>query len=228
MLAVIYLAFNEGHTGSSGDSLSRPDLCAEGIRLGRVLAELMPDEPEVAGLLALMLLTDARRAARTAPDGSFVPLAEQDRSLWDRATIAEGHAIVRACIRRDRPGPYQLMAAIAAVHDAAPSVTATDWAQVLALYDHLLVLRPDPVVRLNRVVAVAELNGPAAGIAELSGLAAALDGYQPFHATRAELLRRLGDPAAGGAYDRAIALTGNAVERRYLEGRRDEAMEART
>lgn len=221
VLAVIHLVFNEGHRASSGDTLSRVDLCAEGIRLGRVLSQLMPDEPEVSGLLALMLLTDARRAARTAPDGSFVPLAEQDRSRWDRAMIAEGHELVRACIRRDQPGPYQLTAAIAAVHDAAPSIEETDWAQVLHLYDHLLAFRPDDVVRLNRAVAVTELHGPEAGLAELSGLAPALDGYQPFHATRAELLRRLGDPAARDAFDRAIALTDNSVERRFLTERRD-------
>lgn len=208
------------HTASAGDSLARVDLCAEGIRLGRVLATLMPDEPEVSGLVALMLLTDARRAARTSADGSFVALADQDRSRWDRTMIAEGHEIVRACIRRDRPGRYQLMAAIAAVHDAAATFEATDWAQILTVYDHLYSLRPDPVVRLNRAVAVAELHGPVVGLDELDELAGVLDGYQPFHATRAELLLRLGDPAAAAAFDRAIALTTNEVERRHLERRR--------
>jgi RNA polymerase sigma-70 factor (ECF subfamily) len=220
VLAVVYLVFNAGHTASAGDSLARVDLCAEGIRLGRVLATLMPDEPEVSGLVALMLLTDARRAARTSADGSFVALADQDRSRWDRTMIAEGHEIVRACIRRDRPGRYQLMAAIAAVHDAAATFEATDWAQILTVYDHLYSLRPDPVVRLNRAVAVAELHGPVVGLDELDELAGVLDGYQPFHATRAELLLRLGDPAAAAAFDRAIALTTNEVERRHLERRR--------
>lgn len=221
LLAAIFLVFNEGHTASAGEQLGRVDLAAEAIRLGRVLVELMPDEPEVVGLLALMLLTEARRSARQDEAGAMVRLADQDRSRWDRALIAEGHDLVRACIRRGRPGPYQLRAAIAAVHDAAPSWEATDWAQVVQLYDHLVSLRPDAVVLLNRAVAVAERDGVTAGLAELeaAGLAAVLAGYQPFHAARADLLRRAGrvDEAAE-AYRRAIERSSNAVERAFLEG----------
>ncbi|HEV2825843.1 MAG TPA: sigma-70 family RNA polymerase sigma factor, partial [Actinomycetota bacterium] len=165
VLAVVYLIFNEGYTASAGDELVRRELCAEAIRLGRVLAELMPDEPEVMGLLALMLLVDSRRAARTTPDGRLVLLADQDRGRWDRDRIAEGQAIVRRCLRRNQPGPYQLQAAINAVHSDAPVAAATDWGQIVALYDQLLALAPSPVVALNRAVAVAEVDGPAAALA---------------------------------------------------------------
>ena len=219
VLAVVYLIFNEGYAASAGDALVRRDLCAEAIRLGRVLAELMPDEPEVMGLLALMLLVDSRRAARTSPDGDLVLLADQDRGRWDRDRIAEGQAIVRRCLRRNQPGPYQLQAAINAVHSDAPTADATDWRQILALYDQLLALAPSPVVALNRAVAVAEVEGPEAALALVDGLD--LDGYRLFHAIRADLLRRLGrDAEAVLAYEAAIARTGNATERAFLERRR--------
>ena len=219
VLAVIYLVFNEGYAASAGDELVRRELCAEAIRLGRVLAELMPDEPEVMGLLALMLLVDSRRAARTTPDGRLVLLADQDRGRWDRDRIAEGQAIVRRCLRRNQPGPYQLQAAINAVHSDAPAAAATDWEQILALYDQLLALAPSPVVALNRAVAVAEVEGPEAALALVDELD--LDGYHLFHAIRADLLRRLGrGPEAALAYDAAIALAGNAAERVFLEERR--------
>jgi RNA polymerase sigma-70 factor (ECF subfamily) len=219
VLAVIYLIFNEGYAASGGDALVRQELCAEAIRLGRVLAELMPDEPEVMGLLALMLLVDARRAARTSPDGDLVLLADQDRGRWDRDRIAEGQAIVRRCLRRNQPGPYQLQAAINAVHSDASTAAATDWRQILALYDQLLALAPSPVVALNRAVAVAEVEGPEAALALVDGLD--LDGYRLFHAIRADLLRRLGrDAEAVLAYEAAIARTGNATERAFLERRR--------
>jgi RNA polymerase sigma-70 factor (ECF subfamily) len=214
VLAVVYLVFNEGYMASSGETLVREDLCAEAIRLGRVLAEQMPDEPEVQGLLALMLLIESRRAARTSPGGELVPLGEQDPSRWDRALIDEGQAIVRRCLRRNQPGPYQIQAAINAVHSEPP----TDWAQVLALYDQLLALTPSPVVALNRAVAVAEVEGPEAAHALVDGLE--LDGYHVFHAVRAELLRRLGraDEAAR-EYEAAIGRSENAVERDFLRGR---------
>jgi RNA polymerase sigma-70 factor (ECF subfamily) len=215
VLAVVYLIFNEGYTASSGDRLVREDLCAEAIRLGRLLAELMPDEPEVMGLLALMLLIESRRATRTGPDGALVLLADQDRSRWDRTLIAEGQAIVRACLRRNRPGPYQLQAAINAVHSDAPATAATDWWQILRLYDQLLAFTPSPVVALHRAVAVAEVDGPDAALRLVDGLD--LDGYHLFHAVRADLLRRLGRMAeAALAYDAAIARTGNAAERDFL------------
>jgi RNA polymerase sigma-70 factor (ECF subfamily) len=214
-LAVVYLILNEGYTASSGDQLARADLCAEAIRLGRLLAQLMPDEPEVTGLLALMLLTESRRAARTGPDGSLVLLADQDRSRWDRALIAEGQALVRRCLRRDQPGPYQLQAAISAVHSDAPVAAATDWDQILALYDQLLTVAPSPVVALNRAVAVAEVDGPAAALAIVERLD--LGGYYLFHAIRADLLSRLGRGAdAALAYQAAIAGTSNAAERAHL------------
>jgi RNA polymerase sigma-70 factor (ECF subfamily) len=219
VLAVVYLIFTEGHTASSGDRLVREDLCAEAIRRGRLLAELMPDEPEALGLLALMLLVDARRAARTTPDGQLVPLAEQDRSRWDRGLIAEGQALVRRCLRRNEPGPYQLQAAINAVHGDAPAAGATDWRQILELYDQLLALAPSPVAALNRAVAVAEVEGPQAGLALVDALD--LGGYHLFHAIRADLLRRLDrDAEASTAYEAAIARTQNAAERDFLERRR--------
>jgi RNA polymerase sigma-70 factor, ECF subfamily len=215
VLAVVYLIFNEGYTASSGDQLARADLCAEAIRLGRLLARLMPDEPEVSGLLALMLLTESRRAARTSADGALVLLADQDRSRWDRALIAEGQALVRQCLRRGQPGRYQIQAAISAVHSDAPIAAATDWGQILRLYDQLLVVAPSPVVALNRAVAVAELDGPAAALALVDDLD--LDRYYLFHAIRADLLRRLGRRAeADAAYDTAIARSGNAAERAHL------------
>ncbi|MFJ4988246.1 RNA polymerase sigma factor [Streptomyces sp. NPDC088732] len=221
VLAVVYLIFNEGYRASSGDDLTRADLCAEALRLGRLLAGLMPDEPEVLGLLALMLLTEARRPARTAADGRLVPLGEQDRARWDRALVAEGQALVRQCLRRGQPGPYQIQAAINAVHSDAPTAAATDWAQVLALYDQLMAVAPGPVVALNRAVAVAEVDGPGAALALVDGLA--LDGYSVLHAVRADLLRRLGrDTEAARAYETAIERTGNAAERDFLRRRRAE------
>jgi RNA polymerase sigma-70 factor, ECF subfamily len=220
VLAVVYLIFNEGYTASSGDRLVREHLCEEATRLGRLLAELMPDEPEVMGLLALMLLVSSRRAARATPDGDLVVLADQDRSRWDRDRIAEGQAIVRQCLRRNRPGPYQVQAAINAVHSDAPAAAATDWWQILELYDQLMEVAGSPVVALNRAVAVAEVEGPEAALALVDGLD--LDGYHLFHAIRADLLRRLGrDAEAALAYEAAIARTGNAAERAFLErGRR--------
>ncbi len=220
VLAVVYLVFTEGYLPSSGDDGIRDDLCAEAIRLGRVLRELMPDEPEVAGLLALMLLTDARRAARVDAGGALVTLDEQDRSLWDAAKIAEGHHLVRECLRRNRPGHYQLLAAVNAVHTDAATAADTDWGQVLALYDQLYAVTPTRVVALNRAVALAEVEGPASALVVVDGLD--LDTYHPYHATRADLLRRLGrNPEAVAAYDRAIGLTANPAERALLAARRD-------
>jgi RNA polymerase sigma-70 factor, ECF subfamily len=219
VLAVIYLIFNEGYTASSGDRLVRGDLCSEAIRLARLLAELMPDEPEVMGLLALLLLIHARSAARTGPDGSLVLLADQDRSRWDRARIAEGQAIVRACLRRGQPGPYQIQAAINAVHSDAATAGDTDWGQILQLYDQLVAVAPSPVARLNRAVALAEVAGPAAALAECDGLH--LDDFYLFHAIRADLLRRLERYAdATLAYDAAITRAGNTAERAFLRRRR--------
>jgi RNA polymerase sigma-70 factor, ECF subfamily len=219
VLAVVYLVFNEGYTASAGDDLARPELCAEAIRLARLLAGLMPDEPEVMGLLALLLLTAARRAARTGADGGLVLLADQDRGRWDRAMIAEGQRLVRACLRLGRPGPYQIQAAIGAVHSDARVAAQTDWRQILALYDQLMAVAPTPVVALNRCVAVAEVHGPAAALELADQLS--LGEYHLFHATRADLLRRLGRRAdAAAAYDAAIARTGNGAERAFLEDRR--------
>ena len=218
VLAVIYLIFNEGYAASSGPTLIRDELCAEGLRLARLVAGLMPDEPEAGGLLALLLLITARRPARTTVEGVFIRLADQDRSQWDRALIGEGQEIVRACVRRGRPGPYQLQAAIQAVHSAAPAVTATDWPAILRLYDQLTVLAPTPVVALNRAVVVAEIDGPAAALALVDGLD--LPGYYLFHAIRADLLQRLHrtDDAAA-AYAAARELTGNDAERAFLADR---------
>jgi RNA polymerase sigma-70 factor (ECF subfamily) len=217
VLAVLYLIFTEGHTASTGNALVRADLCAEAIRLCRQLAELMPDEPEVLGLLGLMLLVESRRAARTAPDGTLVPLAAQDPGCWDADLAEEGRTLVRRCLRRGQPGPYQVQAAIQAVHSEPP----TDWRQVVALYDHLLTLTPTPMIALNRAVAVGEVAGPDAALCLVDGLRDALGDHHLFHATRAELLRRLNraDEAAA-AYTEAATRTRNAVERDFLDGRR--------
>ena len=221
VLTVVYLIFNEGYAASSGDRLVREDLCAEAIRLARLLAELMPDEPEVMGLLALVLLIESRRAAREAPGGALVLLADQDRGLWDRGLIAEGQAIVRACLRRNQPGPYQVQAAINAVHSDAATAADTDWRQILLLYDQLLAFAPGPVAALNRAVALAEVDGPEAALDALGDLR--LDGYYLFHAIRADLLRRLGRRAeAAQAYDAALARPANAAEQEFLRRRRAE------
>lgn len=215
VLAVTYLIFNEGYTATAGDSLVRDDLCGEAIRLGRLLAELMPDEPEVLGLLALMLLTHFRRAARTDRTGALVLLPDQDRNLWDGAMAEEGRALVRAALTRHMPGPYQLQAAIAAVHSEVGSVACTDWAQILELYGELYRHLPTPVVALNRAVVMAEVHGEEAGLRAIDALDLAT--YQPFHAARADMLRRLGrkDDAAA-AYETALAMTNNEVERNFL------------
>ncbi|MGD9997399.1 MAG: RNA polymerase sigma factor [Ilumatobacteraceae bacterium] len=219
VLTVVYLIFNEGYTSTSGDDLVRDDLCAEAVRLARLLAQLMPDEPEVLGLLALLLLIESRRPARTAADGSLVLLADQDRSLWVRPLVDEGQALVRQCLRRGRPGPYQIQAAINAVHSDAPIAAATDWTQIVQLYDQLMAIAPSPIVALNRAVAVAELSGPQDALAAIEHLE--LDDYQPFHATHGELLRRAGrTDEAAAAFDRAIELSTNLTERRFLEARR--------
>jgi len=219
VLAVVYLVFNEGYVASAGDDLVRADLCREAIRLARLLAELMPDEPEVLGLLALLLLTEARRPARTGPDGSMVRLADQDRSRWDRALIDEGQALVLACLRRNAPGPYQIQAAINAVHSDAATADDTDWSQILQLYDQLMAVAPTPVVAMNRAIAIGEVAGPGPALALLDALG--LDGYYLFHAARAEFLDRLGrSDEAAAAYDEALARTTNAAERQLLEQRR--------
>ena len=221
VLAVVYPIFTEGYAstaGTAGGSLIRLDLCAEAVRLARVLAGLMPDEPEAQGLLALLLLLHARSATRVSADGALARLSQQDRRLWDRDLIAEGQAIVRACVQRGRPGPYQIQAAINAVHSVASSVDSTDWRAILTLYDQLYALAPTPVVALNRAVALAEVDGPAAGLSAVDELRSpALDGYYLFHAARANLLRRLGFFAeAGAAYDVARSLTANPVEQAFL------------
>jgi RNA polymerase sigma-70 factor, ECF subfamily len=220
VLAVVYLIFNEGYTASSGDRLVRADLCTEAVRLGRTLADLMPDEPEVMGLLALMLLIESRRSTRTTPTGDLVLLADQDRERWDRALIAEGQAIVKQCLRRNQPGPYQIQAAINAVHSDAPSAAETDWRQIRRLYDQLLAMVPSPVVALHRAIAVAEVDGPDAALTLVDNLD--LPRYHLFHATRAELFRRLGRTVeAAAAYDAAIDHADNAVEREFLRRNRD-------
>ncbi|HZX06189.1 RNA polymerase sigma factor [Kribbella sp.] len=215
VLAVVYLIFNEGYAASSGETLVRDELALEAIRLGRLLVDLMPDEPEAVGLLALMLLQQSRRPARVAPDGSLIRLRDQDRALWDRALITEGHELVRRCLRRNQPGPYQLQAAINAVHADASTTAETDWPQILQLYNHLLTLDPTPVVALNRAVVVAEVEGPAAALALVDGLS--LDTYYLFHAIRADLLTRLGRHAeARTAYETALTHSTNQAERAFL------------
>jgi RNA polymerase sigma-70 factor, ECF subfamily len=214
VLAVVYLIYNEGFSG-------RGELSAEAIRLGRALADLMPDEPEVMGLLALMLLIESRAATRTSIDDDLVLLADQDRSRWDRALIDEGQAIVRACLRRNQPGPYQIQAAINAVHADAATAAETDWRQIVTLYDQLTAIAPTPIVTLNRAVAIAEVEGADAALALVDQLD--LAGYRMFHAIRADLLRRLGrDAEAAATYDAAIALTEPGRERAFLERRRAE------
>lgn len=216
VLAVLYLTYNAGTGGSVGD-----DLRQEAIRLARAIASLMPDEAEVAGLLALLLLTESRWRARFGADGSLILLRDQDRAVWDRTMIEEGQAIVRACIRRNRPGPYQIQAAINAVHADAASIEATDWSQILALYDQLLAVAPTPVVALNRAIALGEVRGLHAALVLLDDLD--LDDYHLFHAARADLLRRLGRPTdAARAYARAADLAPNDAERAFLLGRLDE------
>ena len=220
VLAVVYLIFNEGYAASSGDSLVRDELSTEALRLGRLLVELMPDEPEAVGLLALMLLQQSRRPARVAPDGSLIRLSDQDRDLWDRALIDEGQDLVRRCLRRNHPGPYQLQAAINAVHSDAATAADTDWRQILQLYDHLLTLEPTPVVALNRAVAVAEVHGPAAALTAVDDLD--LGSYYLFHAIRADLLTQLNRPAeARTSYAAALELTTNQAEQNFLQSRLD-------
>jgi RNA polymerase sigma-70 factor (ECF subfamily) len=225
VLAVLFLIFNEGYlTAGFGSPPVRAELTAEAIRLTRLLGDLMPGDGEVTGLLALMLLIEARRGARVSPDGELVPLAEQDRTAWDPALIAEGHRLVRRRLAtREPPGRYQLLAAINAVHTSARDVRDTDWSQVVALYDQLVRLDPSPIVALNRAVAIAELDGPAVALALVDRLAGALDGYHAYHATRADLLRRLNrSQEARTAFDAAIALTGNTAEAAALIRRRDQ------
>jgi RNA polymerase sigma-70 factor (ECF subfamily) len=222
VLAVLYLIFNEGYAASAGDALVRRELCAEAVRLGRVLAELMPDEGEALGLLALLLLHDARRESRVGPAGELVLLEDQDRDRWDRAEIGEGVRVLDRAMRRGPPGPYRLQAGIAALHAVAPTASATDWRRIAALYDRLMAVAGSPVVALNRAVAVAMVEGPAAGLALMDDLAASgqLDGYHLLHAGRADLLRRLGRTGeAAAAYRRARALTANPVERAFLTRR---------
>jgi RNA polymerase sigma-70 factor, ECF subfamily len=210
VLAVVYLVYNAGLTNPA-----EPGLCAEAVRLARILVSLMPDEPEVPGQLALLLLTESRRASRTRPDGSLVLLGDQDRSQWDRALIEEGQTILRRCLRRNQPGPYQLQAAINAVHADAATVEQTDWSQIVALYDQLLAVTPTPVVALNRAIAIGEVHGPAAALALVDQLD--LDTYHPYHATRADLLRRLGrNREAAAAYQRAAAMAPTDAERDFL------------
>ena len=226
VLAVVYLVFNEGYLATAGDDPIRAELTDEAIRLGRLLRDLLPEDPEVAGLLALMLLTDARRASRVSATGELVTLTDQDRGGWDRALIAEGHALVRECLARaargeSRPGHYQLLAAVNAVHTDAPTAADTDWSQIVQLYDQLLVLTPTPIVALNRAVAVAEVDGPEVALAIVDRLP--LEGYHAWHATRADLLRRLGrSTEARQEYDAALAVVENPAERAYLTRRRDQ------
>jgi RNA polymerase sigma-70 factor, ECF subfamily len=222
VLAVLYLVFNEGYVASGGDALIRRELCDEAIRLARLLAALMPDEPEVLGLLALLLLHHARRDARVGDAGELILLDDQDRSRWDQAMILDGVGVLDRAVRLGRLGPYRVQAAIAALHATAASPEATDWGRILALYDALRRMSPSPVVELNRAVAIAMAHGPEQGLALVEELAAggALDGYHLFHATRADLLRRLGrDAEAAAAYHQALELTGNPAERSFLTRR---------
>jgi RNA polymerase sigma-70 factor (ECF subfamily) len=224
VLASIYLIYTEGHTATAGPALTRADLSTEAIRIGRVLATLMPDEPELIGLLALMLLSEARRPSRVDAHGSMIRLADQDRSRWNPNLIEEGHGLVQACLRRNQPGPFQIQAAIAAVHTDAPTAADTDWSQIVALYDQLHAIQPSPIVALNRAVAVAALDSPTAGLNALTNVN--LDDYQPYHAARADLLtraERIGEAVA--AYDRAIELTANAAEREFLNRQRQHAVQ---
>jgi RNA polymerase sigma-70 factor, ECF subfamily len=221
VLRVVYLVFNEGYSASAGDSLTRPDLSGEAIRLGRLLVALLP-EPEAIGLLALMLLQDSRRETRTTPGGDLIPLEEQDRASWNRRQIAEGISLVRRALSQDRFGPYTTQAAIAAVHAQAPNVATTDWAQIVGLYDLLLRMAPSPVVELNRAVAVAMHDGPEAGLSLVDGILdrGDLDGYHLAHAVRADLCRRLGNVAeARASYERALELAEQEPERRFLARR---------
>ena len=216
VLAVVYLVFNEGYSATSGDTLVRADLCDEALRLGRLLAESLPQESEVLGLLALMLLIDARRDARVDENGAFVRLSDQDRSSWNRTHLDEGRELLRVCLARNRPGPYQIQAAINAVHSDARSSAETDWRQILALYDQLLALTPNPVVALNRAVVIAEIEGAEQALLLLSEID--LPHYHLFHAVRADLLRRLGrDADAATAYQAAIAACDNAREKDFLQ-----------
>jgi RNA polymerase sigma-70 factor (ECF subfamily) len=218
VLATVYLIFTEGHNVSVGPDLDRTDLADEAIRIGYVLNELLPEEPEIVGLVALMVLTRARRPARLDGAGGLVRLADQDRSLWDRRLIEDGHRLVRWCLDRNQPGPYQIQAAIAAVHADAANAGQTDWGQILALYDQLHQVQPTAIVALNRAVAVLEHVGPDAALAELDSID--LGEYHLYHATRAEVLARSGRPGeAGDALRRAVALTANTTERRHLESR---------
>jgi len=220
VLAVLFLVFNEGYLATGDGDPVRAELTGEAIRLTRILRQLLPEEPEVAGLLGLLVLTEARREARVR-NGQLVPLHEQDRAGWNRALIAEGHALVRECLAVNRPGRYQILAAISAVHTDAPSAPDTDWSQVVALYDQLTLLDPSPIVALNRAVAVAELDGPEVALALVDRLP--LAGYHAWHAARADLLRRLGRSAeARRAYEAAIAATNNTAERAYLGRKRGE------
>ncbi|MEP6493836.1 MAG: RNA polymerase sigma factor [bacterium] len=223
VLAVVYLLFNEGYSASSGDRLVRVELCREAIRLGRLLNELMPDHPETMGLLALMLLLESRRVARTTRDGALVLLADQDRRLWDRGLIAEGQALLRECLARNQPGPYQIQGAINAVHSDAQSRGATDWRQIVQLYDLHMTVAPSPVVALHRAVAVAEVDGPSSGLALVEALD--LRDHYMFHSVRADFLRRLGRHAeAAAAYEAAIARSGNSFEREFLQMRLRESV----
>jgi len=222
VLAVLFLVFNEGYLASGDGDPIRAELTGEAIRLTRILRQLLPDEPEVAGLLGLLVLTDARRETRVR-NGQLVPLDEQDRAGWDRSLIAEGHGLVRECLAINRPGRYQILAAINAVHTDAPTAADTDWSQIAALYDQLTRIDPSPIVALNRAVAIAELDGPEVALAIVDRLP--LTGYHAWHATRADLLRRLGRSAeAKEAYDAAIAATQNSAERAYLGRKRGELL----